>query len=135
MASSSSSKFAFILSRERKNIMRFSLLQDKTKVGMVRFSLPISPLTKSAYLHKIEIEKPFRNRHLGTILLNKMDVFLLENSSVENITGMLWDNQSNLYLKVFFINNGYDLKENEASTYDNGEQIIDCIPFFKSLNK
>lgn len=134
MVSSSSSKFAFILLRERKNIMRFSLIQDKTNVGMVRFSLPITPLTKSAYLHKIEIDKPYRKQYFGTTLLNKMDNFLLEKTDVENIMGMLWDDESNLYLNNFFIKNGYDLKQNEACTYDNGEKIIDCVPIFKSLN-
>lgn len=134
MVSSSSSKFAFILLRERKNIMRFSLIQDKTNVGMVRFSLPITPLTKSAYLHKIEIDKPYRKQYFGTTLLNKMDNFLLEKTDVENIMGMLWDDESNLYLKNFFIKNGYDVKQNEACTYDNGEKIIDCVPIFKSLN-
>lgn len=134
MVSSSSSKFAFILLRERKNIMRFSLIQDKTKVGMVRFSIPITPLTKSAYLHKIEIDKPYRKQYFGTTLLNKMDNFLLEKTDVENIMGMLWDDESNLYLKNFFIKNRYDVKQNEACTYDNGEKIIDCVPIFKSLN-
>ena len=103
-------------------------------IGLVRFSLPINTLTKTAYLHKIEVAKTHRNHNFGTTLLNNMDHFLLENTSVENISGMLWDDKSNLYLKEFFIKNGYDIKHEDYSTYDTGEQIIDCTPIFKSLN-
>ena len=126
-------KYSLIFSRESRHLIRLALFENKNRIGMVRFSTPPEPLTKSAYLNSIEIAKTYRNKNIGSRLLNKMEIYLTTNTEVENIMGMLWNDNTNPYLEEFFIKNDYLLKYDERSFYDNGEDIIECVPLFKKL--
>jgi ribosomal protein S18 acetylase RimI-like enzyme len=125
--------YSLIFSRESRHLIRLALLENKNRIGLVRFSTPPEPLTKSVYLNSIEIAKTYRNKNIGSRLLNKMELYLTTNTEVENIMGMLWNDNTNPYLEEFFIKNDYLLKYDERSFYDNGEDIIECVPLFKKL--
>lgn len=126
-------KYSLIFSRETRNFFRLALLENKTRIGLVKFSTPPEPLTKNAYLHSIEIAEELRNKNIGSRLLNKMELYLTTNTEVENILGMLWNDNTNPYLEDFFIKNDYLLKYDERSIYDNGEDIIECVPMLKKI--
>jgi ribosomal protein S18 acetylase RimI-like enzyme len=126
-------KYSLIFSRETRNFFRLALLENKNRIGLVKFSTPPELLTKSAYLHSIEIAEEHRNKNIGSRLLNKMDLYLTTNTEVENIMGMLWNDNTNPYLEEFFIKNDYLLKYDERSFYDNGVDIIECVPMLKKI--
>ena len=126
-------KYSLIFSRETRNFFRLALLENKNRIGLVKFSTPPELLNKSAYLHSIEIAEEHRNKNIGSRLLNKMDLYLTTNTQVENIMGKLWNDNTNPYLEEFFIKNDYLLKYDERSFYDNGVDIIECVPMLKKI--
>lgn len=119
--------------RETKKVTKIVMNDGVFAIGSIRFSFP-EKQEKTAYLHKIEIFKTYRNQGFGTYLLNRCESFIeKKHPYTEKISAVLWDNQTDPFVQDFFAKNNYKINHREVCLYDDGESMFDILPMEKKL--
>jgi len=125
-----------LLVHESPKVISLILNRNSTRLGRVRFTPPTLTTNTDdtiAYLHHIKVNHFYRNKEIGSFMLNHMNTYLKKNTLAETIKSVLWDDMSNPYLSSFFIKNGYTLNTGEQTIYDDGEKIFEITPIERNL--
>ena len=114
------SKFTKILAINNNNILGSIQYFSKNNIG---------------YLTNIYVHEKERDKSIGSILIQKCEIDLKENN-IKTIQLVSWESIfSSKSLSNFYLKNGYNFNNNiPNTTYDNGYDIYDIIPFYKNIN-
>jgi len=124
---------ALKLFRQSPNVLAISLSVNTTPIGNVRFTPIGAQYLNTAYINSINVEKEYQNKGIGTTLLTEMNNYLMAHTSAKEITGVLWDDNTDPFLSEFFFKNGYTPSDTQHLFYDDGVATFDIIPIERKL--
>jgi RimJ/RimL family protein N-acetyltransferase len=93
----------FISNYKLSTIKIWVVFYNKKKVGYVKFSIISSRSAKVSII----IDKKFRNKNIGSKILNTSSSLLNKNTQINTIYAEVL--KKNIHSKVFFIKNGFKL--------------------------
>ena len=96
-------------------------------VGICNFAVG----NNNIFIHNIQVNKSFRNQHIGTFLLNQVEDYSIKND-IDTISLVVKQKPLDS-LTEFYFKNGYKKISEEVNYYDDGETTYDLIRMEKQI--